>query len=183
MNWRKINRVLHRDFGYFFVASSIIYGLSGIALNHMKDWNPSYVISSKMIQVQDLPEKESITKDYVFKLLDRYDDRDNYKKYYFPANDRLKVFLFGGSILINLNNGEGYIEKIRKRKIFHDINYLHYNPGKWWLWFSDIYAGALILLAITGLFILRGKNGIKGRGAWLTLAGLAIPLIILYFLL
>ena len=78
MNWRKINRVLHRDFGYFFVASSIIYGLSGIALNHMKDWNPSYVISSKIIQVQDLPEKENITKDYVFNLLDRYDDRENF---------------------------------------------------------------------------------------------------------
>lgn len=183
MNWRKLNRVLHRDFGYFFVASSIIYGLSGIALNHLKDWNPSYVVYTKTIQVHNLPAKENITKDYVFSLLDRYDEKDNYKKYYFQKNNRLKVFLNGGSIVIDLETGEGSIEKLQRRRVFHDINYLHYNPGRWWTWFSDIYAGALVLLAVTGLFILRGKNGIKGRGAWLTLAGLIVPLIILYFYL
>ncbi len=183
MNWRKINRVLHRDFGYFFVATSIIYGLSGIALNHLNDWNPSYVVNTRTIRVNDLPPKENITRNYVFTLLDRLGEKNNYKKYYFPKNNRLKIFLDGGSVVIDLDSGEGIIEKLRRRKVFHDMNYLHYNPGTWWTWFSDIYAGALILLSITGLFILRGKNGIKGRGAWLALAGLIIPLVILYFFL
>jgi hypothetical protein len=183
MNWRKLNRVLHRDFGYFFAATSIIYGLSGIALNHIKDWNPSYVVNTKTIQVHDLPSREDITRNYVLAFLGRINETDNFKKYYFPKDNRLKIFLDGGSVVINLDNGEGVIEKLRRRKVFHDMNYLHYNPGKWWMWFSDIYAGALILLSVTGLFILRGKNGIKGRGAWLTLAGLIVPLIILYFIL
>ena len=37
----------------------------------------------------------------------------------------------------------------------------------------------LLVLAITGLFVLKGKNGITGRGAWLTGIGILIPLVFL----
>jgi len=183
MKWRKWNRVLHRDFGYFFAATSIIYAVSGIALNHIHDWNPNYIITTKHIQLDDVPAKNMIDQAWVLDMVDRWDHKDNYKKFYFPASNRLKVFLDGGSIYLDLTSGEGLLEKIRKRPIFYGMNYLHYNPGTWWTWFSDIYAGALALLAITGLFVLKGKNGITGRGAWLTAAGIIIPLIILYFIL
>ncbi len=183
MTWRKINRILHRDFGYFFVATSIVYAVSGIALNHIRDWNPNYVITTRNIKISEIPGRDAINELWVLGILDEWGEKDNYKKHYFPAPARLKIFLKGGSLLIDLNSGSGFIEKIRKRPIFHGMNYLHYNPGKVWTWFSDIYAGSLILLSVTGLFILRGKNGITGRGAWLTLAGIVVPLIILYLIL
>jgi hypothetical protein len=41
---------------------------------------------------------------------------------------------------------------------------------------------ALILLAATGLFMMKGKYGITGRGAWLTGAGIVIPLLFLFLL-
>ncbi len=41
---RKWSRILHRDIGFFFIGATIIYGLSGIALNHLKDWNPNYTV-------------------------------------------------------------------------------------------------------------------------------------------
>jgi len=41
---RKWSKILHRDFGFFFVGATIIYGLSGIALNHLHDWNPNYAV-------------------------------------------------------------------------------------------------------------------------------------------
>jgi len=44
MKLRKWNRIIHRDLGYIFFGMSIIYGLSGIALNHIGDWNPDYII-------------------------------------------------------------------------------------------------------------------------------------------
>jgi len=44
---RKWSRILHRDIGFFFIGTSIIYGLSGIAINHLKDWNPNYVVITK----------------------------------------------------------------------------------------------------------------------------------------
>ena len=38
-------------------------------------------------------------------------------------------------------------------------------------------------LAVSGLFVLKGKNGLSGRGKWLTGIGVAIPLLALLFLL
>lgn len=178
IKWRKWNRAIHRDLGYFFFAMSIIYGLSGIAINHLDDWNPNYVVTHKQI-VLGQPLDPDITKDEVIRLLEEYDEAENYKKHYFPTTNTLKVFLDGGSALINTATGIGQIEKIKRRPVFHAVNWLHYNPKKWWTWFSDAYAIGLIILAVTGLFILRGKNGITRRGAWITAAGIVIPIIFL----
>ena len=182
IKWRKLNRDLHRDFGYFFTATTLIYALSGIALNHLRDWNPNYIISSQKVLINNVPGKELINKDWVLETLDKIDNKKDYKNYYFRKSNELKVFLKGGSLVLNIETGKGFLEKIRKRPVFHEVNYLHYNPGKWWTWFSDIYAGSLALLAITGLFVLKGKNGITGRGAWFTLAGVVVPLVLLYIL-
>jgi len=53
---------------------------------------------------------------------------------------------------------------------------LHVNPETWWLLFSDIFAGALVLIALTGLFIGRGRYGLTGRGKWFVGAGVIAPL-------
>jgi len=48
---------------------------------------------------------------------------------------------------------------------------------------ADVYAVMLFVLAITGLFVIKGKKGIAGRGAWMTIIGIAIPVLflIIYF--
>jgi hypothetical protein len=184
MNWRKINRIIHRDFGYFFFGMTIIYCLSGIALNHkvIDNWNTEYKITSKKISLQDIPESRSeIDKDYAKKLTARFDSEEHFKNYYFPEPNTLKIFIEDGNITINIETGKGQVEFSRKRPLFYEINYLHYNPNRWWTWISDIFSGALILIAISGLFILKGKKGIKGRGAWLTIAGILVPIIFLFF--
>jgi uncharacterized protein len=177
--WRKWNRVIHRDFGYFFFAMTVIYSLSGIAINHLNDWNPNYIITVSDFQA-DIPQQaEEINKSAVLKMLSKLEEEKNYKKHYFPKSNQLKVFLDGGNIVVDLDSGNGTIEKINRRPVFHPVNYLHYNPGKWWTLFSDVFAGALIIIAITGLLILKGKNGITNRGAILTIIGLIIPVIFL----
>lgn len=183
MNWRKLNRILHRDLGYFFFGMTIVYALSGIALNHIDDWNPSYQIESEEISIESLPSDASaIDRAYAMKVAGRFGEKDNFKNYYFPEPNSLKIFIEDGSITINLDNGTGRLEKTSRRPVFYQVNYLHYNPGKWWTWFADIYAGGLIVIAVTGLFILRGKKGIKGRGAWLTAVGILIPIFFLLLL-
>jgi hypothetical protein len=180
INWHKWNRVLHRDFGYFFFGMTFIYGLSGIALNHVKDWNPNYIIHVTGFNIMVPPDIYTLNDKQIASLLNGIGEVDNYKKHYFPDRNTLKIFLTGGSATIHLADGTGVIEKIKRRPILNQVNFLHYNPGKWWKYFSDIYAAALILLGITGLFIIRGKNGITGRGAWLTAIGIIIPLIFLF---
>jgi uncharacterized membrane protein YhdT len=44
---------------------------------------------------------------------------------------------------------------------------------------ADIHAVVLLILAVMGLFVLKGKKGITGRGAWLTGAGILAPVIFL----
>jgi hypothetical protein len=68
-------------------------------------------------------------------------------------------------------------ERSRRRVAFFEANYLHLNRGKGlWTWFADVYAVGLLLLACTGIFIVSGTKGLGGRGRWLLLAGLAIPI-------
>ena len=73
------------------------------------------------------------------------------------------------------------MERKMTRYVIKEMNMLHYNSLKrFYTWFSDLYAAGLILLAITGLFVLRGRNGILGRGAWLTAIGISIPALFLF---
>lgn len=180
MKLYKINRATHRDLGYFFTAMTIIYALSGIALNHRKDWNPNYIIerTEHLVNIPaDLKTNEKIGVDAI---LNQINQKENYRKYYFPSANELKVFMNGGgSVVVNLSTGKLLFENLRKRPILFEVNLLHYNPGRLWMWFSDLFCVALIMMAISGLFILKGKNGITRRGAWLTGAGIIIPVLFL----
>lgn len=180
---RKWSRILHRDIGYFFIGTSIIYGLSGIALNHMRDWNPNYSVNVDYFTTEVPLQKSKDIKQNILTLLDEVDNRDNYKNHYYPEEGLIKIFLTGGSsILVNADTGEGRAEFLKKRPIFYDANYLHYNPDNWWKWFSDIFAGALIFLAITSIFMVRGNKGAWGRGGIYIVAGILIPILFLMFL-
>jgi uncharacterized protein len=180
MNLYRLNRVLHRDFGYFFFGMTIIYAVSGIALNHRHTWNSNYLIRQEAVALI-LPATDSTEladKTYALSLLDQITGELKYKTHVASA-DNLKIFVDGGSVSVNLSTGEGRIETLKKRPLFYEFNFLHYNkPGKLWTWFSDIYCVGLLLLAVTGLFIIKGKNGIKGRGAWMTAIGIIVPLIL-----
>jgi uncharacterized protein len=177
-NWRKWNRAVHRDFGYLFLGMTLIYAISGIAINHMKDWNPNYRVTVEEIQV-DIP-AEKPDKQAIIKMLETFGEEDNYKNHYFPNENYLRIFLKDGTASIDLTTGEGLIELTKRRPLLREMNYLHYNPIKYWTYFSDIFSGALILLGISGIIIPRGDKGITRRGLWLTLLGILIPTIYLF---
>ena len=44
-----------------------------------------------------------------------------------------------------------------------------------WTYVADVFAVALVFLAITGMTMMKGSRGLAGRGKWFVLAGLAIP--------
>ena len=181
---RKWSRILHRDIGFFFIGTTLIYGISGIALNHFNDWNPNYSVELEEFQTEIPLEKSATIEKNIELLLDEIGTKIAYKKHYYPESDLIKIFLDGGSsILVDLENGKGQAEFLRKRPMFYEVNYLHYNPNDWWMWFSDLYAGALILFAITSLFMVRGRRGMKGTGGIYTALGIIIPLVFLFALL
>lgn len=177
LRWRRINNILHRDLGYLFVGMTIIYGLSGIALNHINDWNPSYIIKNKNIQINTDAYGSRVDQTEAIQILKTENLAKDYKSHYYPEGDRLKIFFKNGSVNIDMNTGKGKLEIMKRRPVFYTVNFMHYNPGRIWTWYSDIFSAVLIILAITGMFVLRGKKGIKGRGAVLVSVGIIIPLI------
>ncbi len=183
MKIRKINRAIHRDLGYFFFGMCIIYGLSGIALNHRHHWNPNYIITQKSYLLE-LPEPDvSDNREQAIHFLRQIDRHEEYRTV-LRSGDHLRIFIRNGSVTVNVYSGKAELETIRPRPVFRQVNFLHYNnPRKLWTWFADAYAAALIIMAFTGLFILKGKNGITRRGAYLTGAGIIIPLALLFYYL
>jgi len=181
---RKWSRILHRDIGYFFIGTTLIYALSGIALNHMHDWNPNYSISVDEFKTSISLKKDLDIKNHINQLIEEEAQGEVYKKHYYPESNYIKIFLKGGSsIVVNINNGSGRAEYLKRRPVFYQVNYLHYNPNNWWKWFSDIFAVALILFAITSFFMVKGKKGIRGSGGIYTALGIIIPLLFLWLFL
>lgn len=179
MKIRKLIRILHRDLSYFFAGMIIIYCISGIALNHRKDWNPNYIVEVKKV-TSNVPSDKSQINAEIAKSEVKAIGEDGYKSFYFPKEGELKIFFKDGSISIDLKTKEGEIEKLYPRPVFKQMNFLHKNyPMKWWTYFSDIFALSLIIITITGLFLIKGSKGITGRGAVLTLAGIILPIIAL----
>lgn len=180
MKLRKLNRVTHRDVGYIITGMTIIYAFSGIALNHKHDWNSNYIIDQRTFTTDIKFTRDSTNEEKVYQLLEELGETKNFKTSYYPSGDKFTLFLVGGSAIVNTTTGEGYVERISKRPLFYQFNFLHYNPGKWWKWFSDIFCVSLILVTITGLFIIKGRNGITRRGAILVATGIILPIIFLF---
>lgn len=180
MKWiRRWSIILHRDIGYFFIGTSLIYGLSGIALNHLNDWNPSYSVDIQPIET-NIDLAKGVEKENIEQLVRLSGDGMSYKSHYYPDDNTIKVFLKGGSnLIVNTNSGVGRAEFLKRRPVFYEVNYLHYNPNAWWMWFSDIFAAALIFLALTSFFMVKGKKGATGRGGIYIALGFIIPIVFL----
>ncbi len=173
MQWRKWNNILHRDLGYLAVGLKIIYCVSGIALNHKHDWNPNYVKKIEQVNIGQVKEPSPVSEITVVDVLDKMGLPREFRSFFQPDPDTLQIFTDHGNIQIDLNAGQAEIERVKKRTVLIELNFLHLNnPRRLWTYFSDLYAVVLIFLAISGVFVLKGKKGLRGRGKWLTLAGI-----------
>jgi len=179
MNFSKLNRITHRDIGYLIAGLTIIYAISGIALNHKSNWNPNYIFTNTTFKTDIPVYRETFNDETAKSILKSIQAESGYKTFHFPTGKKVTMFVEGGFVQVNSATGEGVVEMVSKRPLFYQINFLHYNPGRWWKYFSDIFCLALITVTITGLFIIKGKNGITRRGAILTIIGIILPLLFL----
>ncbi|MCG6947988.1 MAG: PepSY-associated TM helix domain-containing protein [Acidobacteria bacterium] len=178
MKLRRLIIATHRDVGYFFAGLTVLYAISGVAVNHVDDWNPSYVIRQGVAEVGVLPFAEA--PELGTEVLRRMGIAEEPRSVVRMSAEELKIFLERRTLTVGLPGGRVIDERVRRRFAFFEVNFLHLNTGKgFWTWFADLYAVGLLILACTGIFIIPGKKGLGGRGRWLLLAGLAIPLVYL----
>ena len=172
MKFMRVLRVIHRDLGFSVVGITLVYAISGIILNHLSGNDPAFYTETKTIQLPANLTETELSACWVadntlppLKRIMRIDEGS------------LRVFLEGGIGIYDAANGNLSYETHKKRVLVYWINRLHYNQVKGWSPVADFFAGSLILLAITGLFIVKGKKGLAGFGKWYVLIGILIPIL------
>ena len=180
MNWRKWNYFLHRDIGYLCVGLTLIYAISGIAVNHISPgFNPSYSIEKSRVEVSPLPSGSKPDMQYIRSVLEELGEQGAYKNAALVTPGMMRIFVEDNTLDVQMETGQVTMEKIRRKPILYQVNYLHLNKAKGsWTWLADAYGLALYLLALTGLLMIRGKQ--KRRGIILTAIGFVVPLIYLF---
>lgn len=176
--WRPWLRALHRDLGYLAVGLTFVYALSGLAVNHIADWDPNFSNFERELVVEaplpgDAEEAAKI-------VLASAGIEETPLDVYSPADGELEITLETSTLFVATETGKVYEEGQKERFALRAANWLHLNRGKKaWTYFADGYAGALLLLAVSGMFMIPGRKGLLGRGAVLVAAGIAIPLVYL----
>jgi hypothetical protein len=172
---RRWNIILHRDIGYLSVAMILIYGISGLAVNHIADWNPNYQKNKELIDIR--PVVAQSKEEILAEVLPQLHISEQPQNIFRPDDETIQLFYEQKVISIDLPTGNVLIETTQPRRVLFEMNQLHLNAVKGvWTWIADIFAIGLIFLGISGLFMLRGSTGFFGRGKWLVGIGTIIPL-------
>lgn len=175
MSWHRVNRALHRDIGYLCVGFTLLYAVTGVLLNHLHDWNPTYALGTRETVVGPLPpagDDDEAAREVLRRLAVEKPPVSTFR----PDPDTLDIFLEGGDKLaVHLPTGRVHAETVRRRTLVARLNDLHLNrPRLPWTWLADGYAALLAVLAVTGALLAVRKGSVSRRGVVLTLAGLAL---------
>ncbi|HTM21774.1 MAG TPA: PepSY-associated TM helix domain-containing protein [Kofleriaceae bacterium] len=179
--WRAWLRALHRDAGYLAVGLTLIYALSGLAINHIKDWDPNFKNVDHTYQVPGpYPEDEQ---EAGAKVLAAIGSTAQPADVYYATENQLEIE-FDDKRVIHVDTATGQVvEQTEKPRFFLRVaNWLHYNRGKAaWTYIADGYAVFLLFLAVSGIFMIKGRRGLIGRGALLIALGAAVPILYVHF--
>lgn len=178
--WRLWLRALHRDLGYLAVGLTFVYALSGLAVNHIADWDPSFVNFEREYSVQGpLPDDDTAAAEAV---LEHAKITETPSDVYRVTDELLEITLEERTLHVTMPDGHVFEEGRSARPFLRIANWLHLNRGKTaWTWFADSYAAVLLFLATSGMFMIAGKKGLFGRGAVLVGVGLLLPVAYLYW--
>ncbi len=183
-NWRGVLRAIHRDVGYACVGLTVLYAISGLAVNHIQDWNPSYSIEREAVALGTLDVESPVGDEVVRDILGRLQLGTEFLTTFQRDPDSLRVIQEGLTLDLDLRSGRGAITRTSTRPLIHESNVLHLNhPKGLWTWIADLFAVSLVFLAISGALILKGRQGLFRRGLWFTLGGFAVPAVALWIYL
>lgn len=168
-------RALHRDAGYLAVGLTIVYALSGLAVNHIKDWDPNFTQVQKTHQLKGpFPGDD---KEAARQALSSIGVSKAPEDVFRVSPSELEIVL--GDVTYHLDSTKAVLreEGQKPRLLLRTANWLHLNRGKKaWTYIADTYAVFLLFLACSGLFMIRGRKGLLGRGAVLATLGAAVPI-------
>jgi hypothetical protein len=172
---RGVVRTLHRDAGYLAVGLTFVYAASGIAVNHLKDWDPNFTHVEREHKVPaPLPAGDEAAAAAVVSALRITEEP---REVYRSGND-LELLFDKRTLHANVESGVVVDESDEPRFLLRAANWLHLNRGKKaWTLVADAYAAGLLFLAASGMVMIPGRKGFLGRGAVMVGLGAAIPVL------
>jgi len=174
--FRRVCRFLHRELGFLTVGLTLVYAVSGIAVNHAHHWDANYRRTREESSIG--PVGAGPTEEITPRVLELLAPAEPVKSTWRAAPDKLQVFAEGARYDVDLATGSVVRDGFAKRSLLWDVNFMHLNSGKGpWTGIADAYAGILIILAISGIFLVKGRKGLAGRGGFLMGLGFVLPLI------
>ena len=180
---KKINfRNLHRDLGYFYIGLIVSFAFSGLMMNHREYWHPEkYTTETKQIQ-ENLPSEENLNEKFAEDLGKKLNIEDKIRRQGVKKGT-YKISFENHDVEIDLKTGKGEIVSFKKTPIISQSMKLHKNTSNFWIYYSDIFAISLIVIALTGTIMIKaGKFSWKNRGWKLAVAGIIFPLLFLFLL-
>lgn len=164
-------RVVHRDLGFLMVGVCLIYGISGMLLNHMNGKDPSFHTTEATLNwAPDMSDTE------LEQTWDATQGLPTLKRVIRADEENIRLMLDGGVGMYNTVSGTVDYEVHKKRPVIYWFNRLHYNRVEGWNLMGDFFAVSLIFFALSGMWMVKGKHGLKGRGKWYLLIGILIPI-------
>jgi len=174
--WRAWLRAIHRDVGYLAVGLTFVYALSGIAINHLGEWDPNFksVVTTKQMKGPYSADEAELTASIVSHLSL---NEEELQASYYDTDTVFELSLADAIVRLDTSNGQLKVVSEKPRFFLRAANWLHYNRGKSaWTYVADGYAFLLLYLAVSGAFMLKGRKGFVGRGAILIFIGAAVPI-------
>lgn len=174
--FRKICRTLHRELGYLAVGLTLVYAVSGIVVNHAHHWDANYSRTLEQFTIE--APGTGPTAEIEPLVMERLGIEGPIKSTWRAAPDSFQVFLDGGEYDVNLITGAVDKHGFARRPLIYDLNFMHLNSGKApWTGIADAYAGILCVLSLTGIWLVKGRKGLAGRGGVMMALGVALPII------
>lgn len=175
-------RNTHRDIAYFYLGLIIAFSFSGIFLNHRQAWHPRrYTYNAQEIVLKSTVSKDSVNDQFIAAFTEEFKIDDNLRRFSVDGNT-LRISYTNNDAQVDLATGKGKIESYRTTPVLGQMTKLHVDTSKWWIYYSDIFGVAMLVIACTGMFIQKGENSFWSRGWKLALVGIIFPLIFLFLL-
>jgi hypothetical protein len=203
MRWRPLLFGLHRDAGFLILGLTLAYAISGVAVNHKHHWDYNY--STRIERLEPGPpeslvgdeaersrpwsaaERGKLTRERQALLVQRLratlGRSDEPRAVFWRGPDRLSLF-FGEDDrdVVDYQPSSGAAEHTVRsdRFLLRWLNILHLNERrKVWTWVADLYALLLAFMALSGVFLVKGRKSLWGRGGILALVGILLPVLLL----
>lgn len=183
--WQFYTILLHRYLGYLFLGITVVYAVSGLAVNHIDEWNPNYISVKHKVTMAPAADPQNLTAAEGARLFAQLGISRPFKpdNVFYPEPDSIEILVSEKEkIRIDAHRWQAEFEQTQRRPVLHLFNFLHLNePKKLWTIYADVYAVCLLLIALTGLFMKKGKKGFWGEAGLWTLAGMAVPMLLIWF--